>query len=66
MLTADELLALAKHYRTALLKIREDTITFTREWRLANDALQKAPKPPTTLQCVEGVQLEMTFMERRR
>jgi len=54
----DELMVLVGHYRLALCKIRENSIPFTREWRLANDALQKPPKFKH-----EPVQLEMTFLE---
>ena len=57
-MTADELLALAKHYQMALQKIRDNAIPFTREWKAANDALQKAPEPPRKVKSIFK-QLEM-------
>jgi len=54
MFTIDELMSLATHYRKALCKIRDETVPFTREWRLANNALQtKPPKLPHNLQQLE-------------
>ena len=58
-----DFLLLAQYYRTALIKIRDETVPFTKPWRLANDALQKPPKPKIVILAVgpNDKQLEMKF-----